>query len=156
MNRNKLVREQLEASLQRLAPLRGINPPSKGWVRAIRDALGMTARQLAGRLGVSQQSVTRIENHELSGAVTIKTMRRVAEGLDCVFVCGFVPKSSLEATLRKQAERLASGRLARASQTMALEDQGLSAGENKKVLSEMVDEIVDELPSNLWSEHDGI
>jgi len=106
MNRNKLVREQLEASLQRLAPLRGINPPSKGWVRAIRDALGMTARQLAGRLGVSQQSVTRIENHELSGAVTVKTMRRVAEGLDCVFVCGFVPKSSLEATLRKQLSGL--------------------------------------------------
>jgi predicted DNA-binding mobile mystery protein A len=152
MNKNRLIREQLEASLQRLAPLRGVNPPPKGWVRAIRDALGMTARQLAGRLGVSQQSVARIEKDELSGSVTIKTMRRVAESLDCVFVCGFVPKSSLEATVRKQAERLASGRLARASQTMALEDQGLSAGENKKVLSGMVDEILDELPSNLWSE----
>ena len=152
MNRNKLIREQLEASLQRLAPLRGVNPPPKGWVRAIRDALGMTARQLAGRLGISQQSVARIEKDELSGSVTIKTMRRVADSLDCVFVCGFVPRSSLEATVRRQAEQLASRRLAQASQTMALEDQGLKAEENKKVLSGMVDELVDELPSNLWSE----
>ena len=152
MNRNKLIREQLEASLQRLAPLRGVNPPTKGWVRAIRDALGMTARQLAGRLGISQQSVARIEKDELSGSVTIKTMRRVADSLDCVFVCGFVPRSSLEATVRRQAEQLASRRLAQASQTMALEDQGLKAEENKKVLSGMVDELVDELPSNLWSE----
>jgi predicted DNA-binding mobile mystery protein A len=152
MNKNKLIREQLEASLQRLAPLRGVNPPPKGWVRAIRDALGMTARQLAGRLGISQQSVARIEKDELSGSVTIKTMRRVADSLDCVFVCGFVPRSSLEATVRRQAEQLASRRLAQASQTMALEDQGLKAEENKKVLSGMVDELVDELPSNLWSE----
>ena len=152
MNRNKLIREQLEASLQRLAPLRGVNPPPKGWVRAIRDALGMTAKQLAGRLGISQQSVARIEKDELSGSVTIKTMRRVADSLDCVFICGFVPRSSLEATVRKQAEQLASRRLAQASQTMALEDQALKAEENKKVLSGMVDELVDELPSNLWSE----
>ncbi|MEI6788214.1 MAG: mobile mystery protein A [bacterium] len=152
MNRNKLIREQLEVSLQRLALLRGVNPPPKGWVRAIRDALGMTARQLAGRLGISQQSVARIEKDELSGSVTIKTMRRVAESLDCVFVCGFVPRSSLEATVRRQAKQLASRRLAQASQTMALEDQALKAEENKKVLSGMVDELVDELPSNLWSE----
>jgi len=152
MNRNILIREQLEVSLQRLAPLHGINPPLKGWVRAIRDALGMTARQLAGRLGVSQQSVARIEKDELSGSVTIKTLRRVAESLDCVFVCGFVPRSSLESTIRKQAELIASRRLAQASQTMTLEDQGLNAGENKKVLAGMVDEMVEKLPSELWDE----
>ncbi len=152
MNRNKLIREQLDDSLQRLAPLRSVNPPSKGWVRAIRGGLGMTAKQLAGRLGISQQSVARIEKDETSGSVTIKTMRRVAESLDCVFVCGFVPRSSLEATVRRQAEQLASKRLAKASQTMTLENQGLNADENKKVLSEMVDELVNEMPSNLWSE----
>jgi predicted DNA-binding mobile mystery protein A len=152
MNRNKLVREQLDASLQRFAALRTITPPQKGWVRAIRDALGMTAKQLAGRLGVAQQAVTRVENTELSGSVTIKTMRRIAESLDCVFVCGFVPRSSLETTLRKQAEQVAAKRLAQASQTMALEDQALSTGENKKVLSDLVDELVDTLPSSLWNE----
>ena len=112
----------------------------------------MTARQLASRLGVAQQAVARIEKDELSGSVTIKTMRRIAESLDCVFVCGFVPRSNLETTLRKQAQKVAAKRLSKASQTMVLEDQGLSVGENEKVLSEMVEELLDKLPSNLWSE----
>jgi len=150
MDKKKLIREQLEISLKRLAPLRSVSAPQKGWVRAIRNALGMTARQLAGRLGIAQQAVARIEKDELSGSVAIKTMRRVAEGLDCVFVCGFVPRISLEVTLRKQAQKLAAKRLAQASQTMSMEDQALSTRENEKVMSEMVDELVDKLPSNLW------
>lgn len=152
MNRKKLIREQLEASLQQLTSLRGISPPPKGWIRAIRDALGMTAKQLAGRLGIAQQAVARVEKDELSGSVTIKTMRRFAESLDCVFVCGFVPRSSLEATLRNQARKLAAKRLGQASQTMKLEEQGLSKKENEKILAEMIDELVETLPANLWSE----
>ena len=152
MNNKRLVREQLEVSLQRLAPLRSVSQPPKGWIRAIRDALGMTAKQLAGRLGVAQQAVARIEKDELAGAVTIKTMRRVAESLDCVFVCGLVPRSSLETTLRSQAERVAAKRLRQASTTMTLEDQALSKAENQKVKSELVAELVDALPASLWSE----
>ena len=150
MDKKKLIREQLEISLQRLAPLHSVSAPQKGWVRAIRNALGMTAKQLASRLGVTQQAVARIEKKELAGSVAIKTMRRVAECLDCVFVCGFVPRVSLEATLRKQAQKIAAIRLAQASQTMSMEDQALSTRENEKVLSEMVDELVATLPSNLW------
>jgi predicted DNA-binding mobile mystery protein A len=152
VNKKRLVREQLEVSLQRLAPLRSVAQPPKGWIRAIRDALGMTAKQLAGKLGVAQQAVARIEKGELAGAVTIKTMRRVAESLDCVFVCGFVPRSSLETTLRNQAERVAAKRLRLASHTMTLEDQSLTQAEDQKVLSELVNALVDTLPANLWSE----
>ena len=152
MNKKFLIRKQLETSLQRLSPLRSINTPQKGWIRAIRNALGMTAKQLAGRLGVAQQAVARIEKDELTGSVTIKTMQRIAECLDCEFVCGFVPCSSLETTIRKQAHQLALKRIARASQTMILEDQALSKEENEQVLSEMVDELVDTLPSYLWNE----
>ena len=152
MNKKHLVREQLEVSLQRLAPLRSVYQPPKGWIRAIRDALGMTAKQLAARLGVAQQAVARIERDELAGAVTVKTLRRVAESLDCVFVCGFVPRSSLESTLRNQAERVAVKHIQQASHTMSLEGQALTQAENQKVQSELVDELIDTLPANLWSE----
>jgi predicted DNA-binding mobile mystery protein A len=153
MNQKKLIREQLEVSLQRFAPLLGVSPPSKGWIRAIRDALGMTAKQLAARLGMAQQAVARIEKDETAGSVTIKTMRRVAEGLDCIFVCGFVPRSSLEGSIRSQARRLAVKRLNQASHTMTLEDQALTKEENQKMVSDLTEELVDKLPSGLWSEH---
>ncbi len=69
MNKKKLIREQLDASLQRLSPLLDVTAPPKGWIRTIRDALGMTAKQLANRLGVAQQAVARIEKEELAEVV---------------------------------------------------------------------------------------
>jgi len=113
MKKKKLIREQLDVSLQRLSPLLGVMAPPKGWIRAIRDALGMTARQLGNRLGVAQQAVARIEKEEMAGSVTIKTMRRIAECLDCVFVYGFVPRKSLEETVVRQAKKLRSSDLPR-------------------------------------------
>jgi len=152
MKKAKLVQQQLGLSLRRFKPLLNASTPSKGWIRAIRGALGMTAKQLAARLGMSQQAVARIENDELAGAVTIKTMRRVAEQLNCVFVCGFVPCTSLEDTVVRQAHKVASKRLARASQTMRLEDQALSPKENQQALDDMVDSLVSTLPPTLWNE----
>ena len=111
----------------------------------------MTTRQLANRLGVAQQAVARIEKEELAGSVTIKTMRRIAESLDCVFVYGFVPRISLEETVSRQAKKVAAQRLAQASQTMSLENQALSGRENERALSDLVDELIRALPSNLWN-----
>lgn len=150
MNKKKLIREQLDTSLCKYKPLCAANIPSKGWIRAIRDGLGMTAKQLASRLGITQQAVSRIEKGEQTGSVTIKTMHRFAESLDCIFVYGFVPKSSLEDTIRKQARIIAARRLSQASHTMLLENQMLNKIENNKVFTEMVDELVDKLPSYLW------
>jgi predicted DNA-binding mobile mystery protein A len=152
INKQKLIREQLETTLKQFSTLSTVNSPPKGWIRAIRDALGMTAKQLARRMHITQQSVARIEKDEPTGAVTIKTMRRTAEALDCIFVYGFVPKTSLDATVRTKAKEVATKRLAQVSQTMALEAQSLSEKENKAVLSEMVEDLVNHPPSNLWDQ----
>jgi len=150
MKKKKLIREQVDASLSQFSSLYNTNIPRKGWIRAIRDALGMTARQLAERLGIAQQAVARIEKDEIDGSVTIKTMRRIAEQLDCQFVYGFVPKTSLKETIQTRAKQVAAKRLTEANQTMALEDQSLYAKENIQVLSEMIDDLVYTSPSNLW------
>lgn len=146
----KLMIKQLQASLSAFQPLRNTGIPPKGWIRAIRTVLGMSGRQLAERMGVTKQRASDIERHEMDGSATIKTMRRNAEALDCFFVYGFVPKTSLEETIRDRANLVATKRLAQASHTMALEAQSLSTDENKQVLSEMVDDLVDKVPSNLW------
>ena len=86
----------------------------------------------------------------MTGAVTVKTLQRVAESLDCVFVYGFVPRTSLASTVRRQVQGVAAKRLEKASQTMALENQALRQKENQKILSDMVDDLTDKPPKNLW------
>ena len=148
--KGKLVREQLETTLRRFQPLNAAPIPAKGWVRAIRNALGMSGRQMAWRAGVSKQRASFNEKQELDGSATLKTMRKAAEALDCVFVYGFVPITSLEETVQRQAELVASKRLARASHTMILEDQTLRARENQEILRDMILELAETTPKNLW------
>ncbi len=151
-NSKKLVRSQLDANLQRFRPLMSIAPPVKGWICAIKDALGMNGRQLADRMGVHRSRTKQLEQQELTGALTIKMMRKTAEALDCVFVYGFVPKTSLEETVRYRAKQVAGKRFSAANQNMALENQSLDAKEGREVLSEEIDEIVETAPANLWDE----
>jgi predicted DNA-binding mobile mystery protein A len=101
---------------------------------------------------LSQQAISRIEQDELVGSVTVKTLQRVAQSLDCVFVYGFVPRSSLESTIRQQAQRVAVKRLGKVAQTMALEDQALGQRENQKILIGLVENMTNNPPSNLWEE----
>jgi predicted DNA-binding mobile mystery protein A len=149
-NKKTLIREQLQLSLAKFQSLRNTGVPPKGWIRAIRTALGMSGRQLAERMGVTKQRASDIERQELDDSATIKTMRRTADALDCFFVYGFVPKTSLDETVRARAKQVAETRLAQASQTMALEAQSLSGDENQNVLSEMIEDLVNRPPSNLW------
>ncbi len=151
---NKLIRQQLEITLKKFSPLLDIPMPPKGWIRAVRDALGMNGRQLADRLNVTRQRAALIERDELGNSATLKTMRRVAESLDCVFVYALVPRTSLKHTLHEQARLVARKRLARASHTMMLENQELSDIDQEQALHELVKELIETQPSTLWDEHD--
>ena len=148
----KLAREQLDATLKRFEPLKKLLSPGRGWIRAIRDALGMTGEQLAIRLDTNKQRIARIEQDEKLGKVTIKTLRSVAEAMDCIFVYGFVPRDSLEQTVRNQARLVAKKRTARSNQTMRLEKQELSEKEKEKSLKSLIEDIMDEMPKSLWDE----
>jgi len=148
----KLIQEQLDATLARLACMRAVQRPAKGWLRAIREALGMSGRQFARRLGVSAPWITALEKKELTGSVTINTMRQAAESLDCVFVYAVIPRESLEAIVRKRAEVLAEKRLARVSHSMLLEAQQLSDTEQQKALKAEVEALIRDMPKELWDE----
>ena len=116
----------------------------------MREALGMSGTQLAQRLKVSQPRIPKLEQDELSGAVTLKTMRQAAEALDCVFVYALVPRTSLEETVRAQARKIAAERMQRVSHTMLLEAQGLAEEEQRASLDAAVEELVREMPKELW------
>jgi predicted DNA-binding mobile mystery protein A len=148
----KLAREQLDQTLKQFAELKSVSPPGKGWIRAIRDGLGMSGKQLAGRMGVNQQRVARIEQDETAGKVTMRTLRTAADAMDCEFVYGFVPKGSLEQTIRSQAAAVAKKQAARSNQMMRLENQELDEKEKQKALHDLIEEIVQTMPKSLWDQ----
>ncbi|MDO8703519.1 MAG: mobile mystery protein A [Sulfuricaulis sp.] len=146
----KTALEQLDASLAQFVPLRNLQPPKKGWIRAIRDALGMSGRQLGERMDVSKMWVGDMERLEATGATSLKTLRRAAEAMDCVLVYALVPKSSLKETLLKQARRKVRQDMARASHTMALEDQALTQDEAGKATETAAASLLDKIPKTFW------
>lgn len=146
-----LVRQQLESTLSDYAVLKKNSPPVKGWIRAIREAIGMSGKQLANRLNVSQPRIPRLEQDELSGVVSLKTMRQAAEAMDCVFVYALVPRTSLEDTVRVQARKVAKSRIQRVSHSMLLEAQNLSSEDQGASIEAAVDELVREMPKELWN-----
>lgn len=94
-----------------------------GWIRTVRTALGMSASQLAKRLGVTQQAVANTERNERNGTVSLCTLAKVAEALDCELVVELRPKTSLEETVRRQATNKAIAERNRVVHTMRLEAQ---------------------------------
>ena len=144
------MRKQLDNTFAQLSNIKWMQPPVKGWLRSIREALGMSGKQLGERMGVSQPRVVQLEKDEVSGAVTMKSMRQAAEALDCVFVYAVVPRTNLKETVRNQAYKVAEKSLSRTSHTMLLEDQQVSNDERRKMLESKIDDLAREMPNDFW------
>jgi len=99
--------------------------PQKGWIKAIREALGMSSTQLARRVGVDQSVLYRIESSEFAGKVKLETLERVAAALDCRLVYALIPNEPLEEMVRKRALEIASRHLGAVEHTMRLENQAI-------------------------------
>jgi predicted DNA-binding mobile mystery protein A len=117
------ARRRLDERLRPLKPEERFRSPPKGWVRAIRDALGMSGVQFARRLGIKPQSVEALEQSEASGSIQLKTLRRAAEALDCTLLYALVPNDSLENAVHARAREIALRDLGRVTHTMKLEAQ---------------------------------
>lgn len=127
--------------------------PAGGWVRAIREALGMSTADLAARLKVAPSTVNRFEVNEQAGRIQLDTLVRIADELDCDLVYALVPRRPLEDIVDDRARELASRELAAVGHTMTLEAQGLAA----ERVRERVDDLAEELKSRpgLWRVRDG-
>ena len=125
-------------------------PPGKGWLRAIRDALGMSSYQLAKRLGVNQKTVIEWEQREGKGTISLKSLKKVADALQCDVVYALVPRKPLPAILRERASGKAAAIVGQAGHSMSLEAQQTSPAFKKKALKETVRRLLDGNPRRLW------
>ncbi len=139
-SKRRIARQRLDERLSAFKPQSSFAFPPKGWIREIRDAVGMSALQLGTRLGVKSQSVADMEKSEGYGTIQLKTLRKAAEALDCTLVYALVPNSSLGDAVQMRARQIARKELARIGHTMALEAQGLTKAEREAQIDEYVRE----------------
>lgn len=124
--------------------------PPKGWIRAIRDALGLNVRQLARRMGKSHSVVVRLERSELADTISLGSIRAAAEAMDCTLIYAIVPNRSLTETARARATAIADTHLARVSHTMKLEDQSLQPDDLEQERERLIASILARGGSRLW------
>lgn len=102
---------RLEGAARRFP--RSTASPRKGWVRATREALGMSQAQLAARIGVSRATVQKLELAEARRRITLESLDRLAAALGCELAVALLPTGgSLEAVRAKAASEKAEAMLA--------------------------------------------
>ena len=151
-NSKALARRHLDDRLSGLRSPNKMTRPPKGWLRAIRDALGMTTRQLARRTDVSQSTVTSWEQSESRETITLGKLREAAEALNCELVYVLVPRKPLEQQVQDRAAQIADAQLGRTHHTMRLEAQGLRAEDLERERNRLIDELLRAKPSQLWED----
>jgi predicted DNA-binding mobile mystery protein A len=152
MNKARLAaqsRSHLDERFREMGPVKRYSPPVRGWIKAVRDSLGMTAAQLATRLGVKQPSVFALEQSEAKGTIELATLRRVAEALDCTLVYALVPHKPLETTVRDRARAFLRRRRGPVEHSMLLEDQSVKGKDADARLDEIMRETS---PRLFWNE----
>lgn len=147
MKNRHVARSRLDTKLQD-SSLKDLPRPHRGWVRAIRESLGMTAADLGRRIGVSQQSVVDLEKNELRATVRLETLERAAAAMDCELVYAIVPRTSLAEIVEARALEKAHQLVLEVSHHSRLEDQAVSEEDFRTQVNELAAELTDQ--RGLW------
>lgn len=139
---------QLSVALKegRLVPIENIGQR----LSDIRQALGMTQKQLAKKMKISQPLLSRIEDN--AGSCALKTVARVARALECDFLGALVSKETLEARIKKQAEIKAKSIVKRTFANMAMERQAPENNAYEYQLKKLIKELEAKPGPELWEE----
>lgn len=146
MNTRIIEIRALDRKTADLQSYKNIIPKGKSWIGTIREAIGMTALQLANRLGVTQPRISAMEKNEKN--MKISTMEKVAAAVNCDFVYYFKPKTSFQDIVETQAKQKAEAILKTVNLNMALEDQSIAA---KEAVDDMVSDFINNNTKQIWN-----
>jgi predicted DNA-binding mobile mystery protein A len=154
MSVKTIVQQQYRSIVDNAATgLAGLKTPPEGWLRTVRNALGMSGAELAKKMGVTRARVTQAEHAELTGGITLKSMQATAEAMGCRFVYAIIPPSEhIEDIITAQARKKAMAIVGTASTHMALENQNLPDDKIAWEVERLTREIAREMPSDFWND----
>jgi predicted DNA-binding mobile mystery protein A len=123
---------QLDRNLEAFARTHSVSRPKRGWLRAVREALGITIREVARKMRKTPQTVASFEKSEETYRITLQTLQHYAEAMDCELVYAILPKpGSLTELAEGRARRTAESDVRAVEHTMALEDQATTGIQDK-------------------------
>ena len=123
-----LIRKGLD---QRVAALKSTaahaQRPARGWLRAVREAIGLKQATVARTIGVTRPSYRDLESSEARGSISLSSLTRAAEAMDCELVYFLVPRDAVAKTFGELALRHDSAmkHLHASEHSMALEGQAV-------------------------------
>ena len=139
---------------RRLAPMRPVltqtTAPRGGWVRAIRESIGMSLSDLAARMGTTGTTALRMEAAEREDRIQLGTLRRAADALGCDLVYALLPRQPLEDMVNERARVKAAVLLARVGHSMLLEDQQVTPAVASEQLTGQATRVASR--PGLWSD----
>ena len=91
-DRHQETREKLDETLLAFRVARIAAGERTGWLREVRQVVGIPVKEVARRLGVCKWEVFRLEKSESESRIMLGTLRRAAEALDCDLVYALTPR----------------------------------------------------------------
>ncbi len=117
-------------------------------LKNIREALGMTQKQLAKRANTTQQSIARLEKNEVSPS--IDTLSKLANALECELVIGLIPKNNITKTVEEKAQKKAKNLVEQSTANAAMELQKPNESVIKLNISELKNDLIKNKRDLLW------
>ena len=145
MNARVLQIRALDKKTSDLKSAKNIVLQSSGWIKTVREAIGMTVSQLAARLGVTQPRITKMEFNEDN--LKLSTMKKAAEAMNCEFVYYFKPRTTFQNLVDEQAQKKAAEVLKTVNVNMALENQEIAEDE---VVKDFASDLINTKIKQIW------
>lgn len=145
MNTRIMQIRALDKKTSSLSDAKNIVPKGVSWINTVREAIGMSAVQLAKRLGVTQPRIAKMEINEEN--LKLSTMKRVAQAMNCDFVYYFKPKTTFQDIVQIQAKKKAEEILLGVNLNMALENQDI---QTKEAVNDMAADFINGNTKRIW------
>jgi predicted DNA-binding mobile mystery protein A len=128
-----------------------VTPPSGGWIKTIREALGMNLETLGQRLGVTRQTAHQLEAAEVDGSITLRRLRAAANALECDVAVVLVPRVPLENLVNDRARHVATQQLKRVAHSMAMEAQAIDDKHRGEMIRELAERLIAQRDPSIWA-----
>jgi transcriptional regulator with XRE-family HTH domain len=81
--------------MQGLNQARKVPRPGGGWLKLFRKSMQLSAGEVARRMKVSRHQPLQFEKAEMRDSITLRSLRSMAEAMDCDLVYGLIPKQKV-------------------------------------------------------------